>query len=131
MSAKARPKLESESPKRVKNARMSSPPVPEVTLDEAGRLLEAGALLLDVREAHEWSAGHAADATWIPMGAVPDRRSELPEDRQIIVVCAVGARSARVTDALVAWGYDAVNLAGGMHAWVDTGFPVVTEPEAV
>jgi rhodanese-related sulfurtransferase len=109
---------------------MPNPDVPEVTLDEAGPLIEAGAVLLDVREAHEWAAGHAADATWIPMGEIPDRRSELPDDRRIVVVCAVGGRSARVTEALVAWGYDAVNLAGGMHVWLETGLPIVSDPEA-
>jgi rhodanese-related sulfurtransferase len=108
-----------------------SPDVPELSLDEAVPLLDAGAFLLDVREDHEWSAGHAAAATWIPMGEIPERRSELPDDRQIVVVCAVGGRSARVTEVLVGWGYDAVNLAGGMNVWTETGLPVVTEPEPI
>ena len=84
-------------------------------------------MLLDVREPDEWGAGHAPAAVWIPMGEVADRQAELPEDRDIVVVCRVGARSARVTAALRRAGYEATNLAGGMQAWAAAGLPVVTD----
>jgi rhodanese-related sulfurtransferase/glyoxylase-like metal-dependent hydrolase (beta-lactamase superfamily II) len=88
--------------------------------------VDAGALLLDVREPDEWESEHAPDAVLIPMGQVDSRQGELPRDREIVVVCRSGGRSAAITDLLRASGFDAVNLAGGMCAWADAGLPVVT-----
>lgn len=100
---------------------------PQVSARSAGVLVEAGAVLLDVREPGEWSAGHAPQAILIPMGEVHQRRDELPRDQRIVVVCRSGGRSAAITDALCAHGYDAVNLTGGMCAWAAVGLPVVAE----
>lgn len=100
---------------------------PAVDVAEARRRLDAGARLLDVREPDEWEAGHAPEATWIPMGDVDARQAELPADQPMLVVCRSGARSARVTTALVGAGYDATNLAGGMQSWDAAGLPVVTD----
>jgi len=80
-----------------------------------------------VREPGEWQSGHAPQAILIPMGEVQARRHELPEAQRIVVVCRSGGRSAAITDALRAHGYDAVNLTGGMCAWAAAGLPVVTE----
>jgi len=90
---------------------------PEVGARAAAALLEAGALLIDVREPSEWQAGHVAQALLLPMGQVARHRSDLPQDRQIVVVCRSGGRSAAVAEALRTWGFDAVNLSGGMTAW--------------
>ena len=105
---------------------------PQVSARAAGQLLDDGAVLLDVREPGEWRCGHAPQAILIPMGDVHARRHEFPQTRRIVVVCRSGGRSAAITDALRAHGYNAVNLAGGMCAWSAAGLPVVTEPaEAV
>ncbi len=101
--------------------------VDEVTCDEAVSLLEGGAVLLDVREPEEWAAGHVAGAHFMPMGEVGARWTELPADRRVVVLCRVGGRSAAVTEALCRAGLDAVNLAGGIAAWVDDGHPVTTD----
>ena len=60
---------------------MNAETVPVVNAEEGHELVEAGALLLDVREADEWEAGHAPEATWIPMGELTARVGELPADR--------------------------------------------------
>jgi DMSO/TMAO reductase YedYZ molybdopterin-dependent catalytic subunit/rhodanese-related sulfurtransferase len=99
---------------------------PEVGARTAAALVGAGALMLDVREPSEWQAGHVAQAWLLPMGQVARQRSDLPSDRQIVVVCRSGGRSAAVAEALRAWGFDAVNLSGGMTAWAVAGLPVVT-----
>ncbi len=83
-----------------------------------------GAFLLDVREIHEWSAGHDPGAVHVPMGDVTDDHPEIPKDRTVLVICRVGGRSAAVTDALTSWGYDAINVAGGMQAWAIDHPPV-------
>ena len=99
---------------------------PEVGARAAAALIDAGALLLDVREPAEWQAGHVAQAWLLPMGQVARHRDELPRDRRIVVACRSGGRSAAVAEALRAWGFDAVNLSGGMSAWAAAGLPAVT-----
>jgi DMSO/TMAO reductase YedYZ molybdopterin-dependent catalytic subunit/rhodanese-related sulfurtransferase/glyoxylase-like metal-dependent hydrolase (beta-lactamase superfamily II) len=101
---------------------------PQVSARTARSLLDGGAVLLDVREPEEWREGHAAGALMVPMGEVHARLDELPSDQRIVVVCRSGGRSAAITDALRAHGYDAVNLTGGMCAWAAAGLPVVTDP---
>jgi len=105
--------------------RPAAPPR-EVNPSEARLLIEQGALLLDVREDIEWQAGHAPEATHLPMSRIGARVDELPTDRLIVCVCHVGARSAAVAEALSNAGYSATNLAGGMDAWQAAGLPVVS-----
>lgn len=99
----------------------------EIDPGTARALVDDGAFLLDVRNDDEWEAGHAPAATLIPLGRLSERHPELPTDRRIVVVCRSGGRSGQATDALVAAGYDAVNLAGGMQGWAALGLPVVTD----
>jgi rhodanese-related sulfurtransferase len=99
--------------------------VSDVDPAEADRLVTAGALLLDVREDDEWTAGHALSAVHLPMGEVVDRIAEVPSDRIIVCMCRVGGRSGSVALHLAGIGYDVRNVAGGMQAWEAAGFPVV------
>lgn len=99
--------------------------VPEVDPATALELVEDGALLVDVREDDEWTAGHAPGAVHLRLGLLAQERP--PAGRRVVAVCRSGARSGRATEALLAWGYDAVNLAGGMQAWASAGLPVVTD----
>jgi rhodanese-related sulfurtransferase len=106
---------------------MTAPQVHHLDPVESKRRVDAGALLLDVRNPIEWLAGHAEGAAWIPMSELAERQEELPTDRDIVVICKSGSRSAQVAHALVAAGYEAVNVAGGSEAWQDAGFPIVTD----
>jgi len=100
--------------------------LPEINADEAIGLVAGGALLIDVREQDEWDAGHAPTAQLLPMSVLRERIGELPADRQLLIVCHSGGRSARMTDLLLGSGYDAVNVIGGMTAWTAAGGPVDT-----
>lgn len=91
----------------------------------AVELLAGNAILLDVREQHEWDAGHAPQARHLPMSQLNGRVAELPTDVPIVCVCHVGGRSARVSAALQQSGWQALNLTGGMVAWQAAGLPVV------
>jgi len=83
--------------------------------------------LLDVREPHEWNAGHLDGAIHIPMQQVPARIDEVPRDKEVVVICRSGARSARVQQFLQSQGYTRVkNLTGGMSAWKRDVDPSVT-----
>jgi len=103
--------------------------VSQIPTREVGDL-PADFVLLDVREPHEWEAGHAPQALHIPMGQLPDRLGELQTDQELIVVCHVGGRSARSTAWLLSQGVDCSNLAGGMLAWAAAGRPLVSETGA-
>jgi rhodanese-related sulfurtransferase len=98
---------------------------PEVTVHEAIELIGGEAILLDVREQHEWDAGHAPQARHLAMSELSARVEELPRDQQIVCVCHVGGRSAAVSAALSRAGWQAVNLTGGMRAWAAEGQVVV------
>jgi rhodanese-related sulfurtransferase len=75
--------------------------------------------MLDVREPEEMADGRIADSVNIPMRDVGNRLSELPTDRDVVVICHLGGRSELVTRQLNALGYDrAINLDGGMEAWL-------------
>ena len=61
-------------------------------------------------------------AVHLPMMEIPARMDEVPDDRDVVVVCRVGARSAQVVAYLLAQGWDRVaNLDGGMFAWHAAG----------
>ena len=83
--------------------------------------------VLDVREPHEWEAGHIEGALHVPLGDLSDRLGEVPSGRQVLVTCRVGGRSAKAVEHLVSQGYDAVNLDGGMLAWEQAARPMVSE----
>jgi rhodanese-related sulfurtransferase len=86
------------------------------------------AYLLDVREPDEWAAGHPPGAHHLPMMEIPARAAEVPVDRDVVVLCRVGARSAQVVAYLRQRGYENVyNLDGGMFAWAAAGRPIVDE----
>ncbi len=84
----------------------------------------AGAAMLDVREPDEWAAGRAPGARHLPMSQLTERLGELPDDDPLYVVCRSGGRSGRVVQYLAAQGHPAVNVDGGMQAWVAAGRPV-------
>ena len=104
---------------------MSDFQVPHVTVDEVPDPLPPDWVVLDVREPHEWAAGHVEAAVHIPLGQLPLHVGELDPQRPLLVVCHLGHRSARATAWLTGIGHHAVNLEGGMDAWEAAGRPVV------
>lgn len=104
------------------------PTVPETPAAELVAKAQAGEALylLDVRELYEWDAtrvkaSESVQVVHAPMNSVPNRLAELPRDQQIAVICASGSRSYGVTHYLNGQGFDAVNVDGGMGAWVRAG----------
>jgi len=74
--------------------------------------------ILDVREPEEVAVAAFPRATHIPVGDVPSRLSELDPDRETVVVCHHGIRSAQVAIYLARMGFEQVyNLVGGIDAW--------------
>jgi rhodanese-related sulfurtransferase len=100
--------------------------IPTAAVDGVPDPLPEGLLVLDVREDDEWEAGHVEDSLHIPMMNLGERYAEVGSG-QMLVVCRSGHRSAQATAYLVAQGFDAVNLEGGLIAWHAAGRPLVTE----
>jgi rhodanese-related sulfurtransferase len=74
--------------------------------------------LLDVRESWEFDLCAIEGSSSIPLASLPQRAGELPKDRQIVVICHHGGRSAQATAWLRHSGFDkATNLMGGVDAW--------------
>jgi rhodanese-related sulfurtransferase len=86
--------------------------------------------VVDVREPAEWDAGHIPGALHIPMGEVAGRAGEVPRDRDVVVVCRSGGRSAAVTRYLAQSGWQVRNLGDGMVGWAALGRPMVSETGA-
>jgi rhodanese-related sulfurtransferase len=87
--------------------------IPTTTVTE----LPDDAVIVDVREADEWAAGHAPNAVHIPLSDLPARLGELPDtDDTIPIVCRSGGRSGRAVAWLAQQGFE-----GGMRAWHSAG----------
>ena len=84
-------------------------------------------VLVDVREPNEWNAGHIEGATHIPLAQVPQRLAEIPNDREVVMICRSGGRSGRAQEYLLQNGYTRVrNMVGGMQRWQRDVDPSVT-----
>lgn len=90
----------------------------ETDVASAARLFASGTLLIDVREPNEVAVVHLPGSQHIPIRDIPARAAEIPRDRQVLILCHHGGRSARVTQFLRASGWENItNVAGGINAW--------------
>jgi molybdopterin/thiamine biosynthesis adenylyltransferase/rhodanese-related sulfurtransferase len=86
----------------------------------------SGVTFVDVRERDEWDEGFIPGAVWVPRGSLESRiEQQMPDrDREIVVYCAGGSRSAFAAKTLEELGYaNVVSLAGGFAEWKRNGFP--------
>ena len=102
--------------------------VREVSALEVDRQRESDAppLLVDVRESHEWEAGHLPGAVHVPRGHLESKiEGEAPDrSRPIVMYCASGIRSVFASRTLAEMGYtDVVSMAGGFQGWKSQGLP--------
>jgi rhodanese-related sulfurtransferase len=96
-----------------------------ISVNEAYNLYQNGAFLLDVRTQEEWNEFHAPDTTLIPLDQLASRLSEVPRDRQVVVVCRSGNRSQQGRDILRNAGFEQVtSMTGGLNEWRASGYPV-------
>lgn len=101
----------------------------KVTALQATQIINQGkSLVLDVRNADEFAAGHIRDAKNIPLKELPNRLPELEKfkTRPVIVVCNKGLQSSKATSQLKKAGFtDASSLLGGLDAWQSQGLPMI------
>ena len=108
------------------NPKGNSSPL-EITIAQAAEKRGQGAYILDVRQPEEWIQFHIPGAILIPLGELPSRLNEVPKDREVVVVCRTGRRSAQGRDILRDAGYSEVtSMAGGVTQWQAQGLPITT-----
>ncbi|WP_210365110.1 rhodanese-like domain-containing protein [Bacillus sp. REN3] len=73
--------------------------------------------VIDVREANEVAQGKIPGAIHIPLGLLEFKMNELDKNKTYIMVCRSGARSSRAVQFLEYYGYNAINMQGGMMFW--------------
>ena len=104
--------------------------VHECPIDQAEQAIRDADVLVDLREADEYQAGHLPGALHISRGMLEFRFSSTPEltprDRRVVLYCKTSGRAALAACALQDMGYlHVTSIAGGYDAWVAAGKPVV------
>ena len=81
--------------------------------------------VLDVRTPQEYAEGHVPGAVNVPQDQLASRLAEVPKDKDVVIYCRSGRRSALAADVLAANGYSRLShLEGDMNAWIAKGRPV-------
>ena len=103
--------------------------MPEITATELKQRLDQGddVQIIDVREANEYAVARIPNSKHIPLGQVINRMSEIDPDRDTVVHCKMGGRSAKAIEALRQAGFEGrlTNLKGGITAWSNDVDPSV------
>ena len=103
--------------------------IEEISATDLKRRLDAGEniQLIDVRQPEEWAFAKIEGSKLIPLGEIMRRMGEINENRETVLYCKMGARSARAVDALQRSGFkgNLKNLKGGITAWSNEVDPKV------
>jgi rhodanese-related sulfurtransferase len=98
---------------------------------QAVRLINQGALVIDLRSKALFDAGHIVDARNVPAAELPSQADSLKKwrDRNVITYCDSGSNGASAARALIKLGFTKVfNLQGGLNAWVKDNMPLAKTP---
>ena len=101
-------------------------PYQRVTLEEAASMIQSGSGVIDGRRPDEYATGHVADSISIPVDDILARLSELPEDGDLLFICAAGARSGLACEMAAAMGIAEdrlYNIYAGTPSWIEAGLP--------
>ena len=99
--------------------------IPEIDVQEAKQRINAGAILVDVREQNEYDEAHIPGSHLLALSNLAENYAELPKDKPLIMQCRSGARSGQATQFLLQNGYsEVVNLKGGILAWGEADLPI-------
>jgi len=104
-------------------------PFSRLSSEEAKQMLDndSNTVIIDVRNPDEYEGGHAKSATLIPHDQILARFEELPKDKTILFICAMGQRSAVACEMAAAMGIPSeklFNVEDGTPGWVRNNYPV-------
>ncbi|MBX3450449.1 MAG: sulfurtransferase [Planctomycetaceae bacterium] len=120
------------APRFLKLVESIRPTIQECTVEDVRQRQQNGdsILLIDVREDHEWTAGHLPGAIHLGKGIIErDIEARVPDvSTEMILYCGGGFRSALAAANLQDMGYThVISMDGGYRGWTDAGHPVVRE----
>ena len=102
-------------------------PYYRISADEAAEMYGGDdVVFVDVRRPDEYAEGHIKEALFIPVDDVLARIDELPEDKKLLFICALGVRSGLACEMASAMGIDPdrlYNIEDGTPTWVEKGHP--------
>lgn len=103
--------------------------IEEISAADLKRRMDAGEdiQLIDVRQPEEWAFARIEGSKLIPLGEILNRMGEIDENRETVLHCKMGMRSARAVEALQRSGFkgELKNLKGGITAWSNEVDPKV------
>jgi len=108
--------------------------VTEICPTKTQALIKNGALLVDVREKDEVAqlAYDVPNIINIPLSVFEEHYTEIPKDKEVVMVCKAGGRSLRAAGFMVYHGYDnVINMKHGLIRWVQKGFPTIGDTASV
>ena len=108
--------------------------VTEICPTKTQALIKNGALLIDVREKDEVAqlAYDVPNIINIPLSVFEEHYTEIPKDREVVMVCKSGGRSLRAAGFMVYHGYDnVINMKHGLIRWAQKGFPTIGDTTSV
>lgn len=115
--------------------------VEEIDVHQLQQLIATGVRVIDVREPGEYAAGHIAQAVSIPRGVLEMKLDQHPDvagqsdamqklaAEPLYLICRTGGRSALAAESLQRMGFDkakVISVAGGMQAWEEAKYPMVS-----
>lgn len=99
----------------------------EISASAAYQKFLEGAFVLDVRTQEEWAQAHIEGSTSIPLDELSNHLDELPQDRDILVVCLLETRSKEGVNILRQAGFSRTScISGGLQAWNSAGYPLIS-----
>lgn len=106
--------------------------VETITARELADLMSQGVDVVDVRDTHEWAAGHVPGSRVVPLDTLrADPDAVLSRESAIVFVCAKGVRSLTAAKLAERFGYQRIyNLEGGTTAWARSGLGLTSEAAA-
>jgi len=103
---------------------LADPSIEVTTEDTAAALSEGSAMVIDVREGYERTAGHVPGTRHVELERLASQAPTIDRDRRVIFQCRVGSRSLMAAQAFRQAGYDAWSMAGGVTRWDEEGRPL-------
>ena len=102
-------------------------PFARISVAQAKEMVDRGdSVVVDVRQPDEWMTGHVKGAIHVPVDEILSRIDELPADKNLLFICAIGVRSALACEMAAAMGRPPerlFNIEEGTSIWIERGFP--------